>query len=461
MLDYRSLFVGMEVMTPVLGGNPRHYINLDNAASTPPLRRVQDAIQRFSELYSSVHRGTGFKSQVCTHVYEAARRKVIAFVGADHQEHVCIFGKNTTEAVNKLARRFPFKPGKDIVLVSAMEHHSNDLPWRAAAEVVHIHVLADGQLDEAHFDQLLKQYGDRIALVAITAASNVTGCLNPLRRLAQKAHTAGAQIAVDCAQFAPHRKVDLPLRDPEHLDYVSISAHKMYAPYGTGALIGRRDTFEQGEPEYRGGGEVNIVTLDRVEWAEPPERDEAGSPNTPGAVALAAAITQLEEIGMQTVAAHETELTAYALRQMIDLPGLRVYGDSDPARASQRLGVIPFNLEGIPHPKVAAVLGYEFAIGVRHGCFCAHPYILHLMEVTPDHAHQVRRSILHNDRRAVPGMVRMSFGLYNSTQDVDALVDALQHIRRGEYIGDYRQDTTSGEYHPTGWDVDYDSYFKF
>jgi cysteine desulfurase/selenocysteine lyase len=235
----------------------------------------------------------------------------------------------------------------------------------------------------------------------------------------------------------------------------------MYAPYGTGALIGRRDTFEQGEPEYRGGGEVNIVTLDRVEWAEPPERDEAGSPNTPGAVALAAAITQLEEIGMQTVAAHETELTAYALRQMIDLPGLRVYGDSDPARASQRLGVIPFNLEGIPHPKVAAVLGYEFAIGVRHGCFCAHPYILHLMEVTPDHAHQVRRSILHNDRRAVPGMVRMSFGLYNSTQDVDALVDALQHIRRGEYIGDYRQDTTSGEYHPTGWDVDYDSYFKF
>ncbi|HZU87251.1 MAG TPA: aminotransferase class V-fold PLP-dependent enzyme, partial [Anaerolineaceae bacterium] len=304
MRDYRSLYVGMDVMSPVLSGAPRRYVNLDNAASTPPLRCVQDALTRFSELYSSVHRGTGFKSQVCTHIYEEARLKVMSFVGADPREHVCIFGKNTTEAVNKLARRFPYQPGKDIVLVSAMEHHSNDLPWRAAAHVVHIHVLPDGQLDEAHFDQLLQAYAGRVALVAITAASNVTGYLNPVRRLAEKAHAAGAQIAVDCAQFAPHRKVEmLSLDVPSHFDYVTISAHKMYAPYGTGALIGRRDTFAQGEPEYRGGGEVDIVTLDSVEWSEPPERDEAGSPNTPGAVALAAAITLLEEIGMDTVAA--------------------------------------------------------------------------------------------------------------------------------------------------------------
>ncbi|HZU86831.1 MAG TPA: aminotransferase class V-fold PLP-dependent enzyme, partial [Anaerolineaceae bacterium] len=294
------------------------------------------------------------------------------------------------------------------------------------------------------------------------AASNVTGYLNPVRRLAEKAHAAGAQIAVDCAQFAPHRKVEmLSLDNPSHYDYVTISAHKMYAPYGTGALIGRRDTFAQGEPEYRGGGEVDIVTLDSVEWSEPPERDEAGSPNTPGAVALAAAITLLEEIGMDTVAAHEAELTAYALRRLQEVPGVRVYGDSDPARAEQRLGVIPFNMEGIPHPKVAAVLGYEYAIGVRHGCFCAHPYILHLMQVTPDYALQVRESILNNDRREVPGLVRMSFGLYNTTQDVDALIEALQHIRRGEYKGDYHQDTASGEYHPAGWTVNYDEYFKF
>ncbi len=462
MRDFQSLFVGMDVMAPVLGGQPRRYVNLDNAASTPPLRRVQDALARFGELYSSVHRGTGFKSQVCTHIYEEARAKVISFVGANPKEHVCIFGKNTTEAVNKLARRFPFPPGKEVVLVSAMEHHSNDLPWRAAAHVVHIHVLPDGRLDEAHFDRLLQEYAGKIALVAVTAASNVTGYLNPVRRLAEKTHAAGAQICVDCAQFAPHRKVEmLGLDDPRHFDYVTLSAHKMYAPYGTGALVGRRDTFEQGEPEYKGGGEVNIVTLDSVEWSEPPERDEAGSPNTAGAVALGAAIAQLEEIGMETVAAHEADLTEYALRRMAEVPGIHIYGDSDPAHAAQRLGVIPFNLEGIPHPKVASVLGYEFAIGVRHGCFCAHPYILHLMQVTPEHAHQVRQSILRNDRRAVPGMVRMSFGLYNSTADVDALAEALQHIRRGEYKGDYHQDTPSGEFHPEGWKIDYNEYFKF
>jgi selenocysteine lyase/cysteine desulfurase len=299
-----------------------------------------------------------------------------------------------------------------------------------------------------------------VALVAITGASNVTGFLNPIHRLAEKAHAAGAQILADCAQLAPHRKVDMrPLDDPAHLDYVTISAHKMYAPFGTGALIGRRDTFERGDPDYRGGGTVEIVTLDDVVWAEPPDRDEAGSPNTIGAVALAAAIHQLAAIGMDQVAEHEAELTEYALTQLAKIPEVHVYGDSNPANAANRLGVIPLAIKKMMHFKAAAILGYEFGIGVRSGCFCAHPYILHLLGLTQQEAEDVRKRMLANDRSDMPGLIRASFGLYNSYEDVDGLVEALAKISRGEYKGSYTQDITSGEYHPAGWQPDFERYF--
>ena len=341
-----------------------------------------------------------------------------------------------------------------------MEHHSNDLPWRAAADVVHLRLLPDGRLDEGDFDLQLKKYAGKVALVTITGASNVTGFINPVHRLAVKAHAAGAQIAVDCAQLAPHRKVNMgSLDDPAHLDYVILSAHKMYAPYGTGALVGRRDTFTQGEPDLRGGGEVKIVTVDSVLWSEPPERDEAGSPNVVGAIALAEALVQLEKIGMDAVARHEAELTEYALKKLATLPGVHIYGDADPATARDRLGVIPLNLDGFSHFLLAAILGHEFGIGVRNGCFCAHPYVLHLLQVDDRHSERVRQQILQHDRREVPGMVRISFGLYNEKSDVDAFISALEKIQRGEYHGQYVQDLPSGEFHPQGWQVQFEDFF--
>ncbi len=173
--NYRSLFVGTDTQTPLLDGSLRTYTNLDNAASTPPMKPVLDAVNKFMTYYSSVHRGTGFKSQLCTQAYEDARQSVIRFVGADTSVHTCIFGKNTTEAINKLARRFPFSPGRDIVLTSGMEHHSNDLPWRARTRTIHVGLTPDGRLDEADFDAKLEQYQESLALVTITGASNVTG----------------------------------------------------------------------------------------------------------------------------------------------------------------------------------------------------------------------------------------------------------------------------------------------
>jgi cysteine desulfurase/selenocysteine lyase len=459
--NYHSLFVGMDALTPLLNGTSRCYINFDNAASTPSLKAVQQSVDDFLVYYSSVHRGSGFKSQLSTHAYEQARQIVMDFVGANPQEHTCIFGKNTTEAINKLARRLPLEGKRKIVLTSVMEHHSNDLPWRAATQAIHIKLTTDGQLDEADFDAQLVKYSDQIALVALTGASNVTGYLNPIHRLAEKAHAVGAMFFADCAQLAPHRKTDmLPLEDPAHLDFVSLSAHKMYAPFGTGVLVGRKDVFEHGDPDMTGGGTVEIVTLDNVAWTTPPERDEAGSPNVVGAVALAAAIRQLQAVGMQAVTHHEADLTRNLLEKTANIPGLQLFGDTNPSNAEHRLGVVPLLFRHIPHFLVAAILGYEYGIGVRSGCFCAHPYILHLLGLNHAEASQVRQRMLQGDKSEMPGMVRVSFGLYNTVQEVNILIDALQKISAGKYRGKYIQDKATGEYSPAGWQADFSDYFK-
>ncbi|HLF28760.1 MAG TPA: aminotransferase class V-fold PLP-dependent enzyme [Anaerolineae bacterium] len=460
MSAVRERIVGVKQRVPLLNGETRTYLNFDNAASTPALSEVRDTVNNFLGWYSSVHRGAGFKSRIATQAYDDAREIVAKFVGANPREHVVIFGKNTTEAINKLARRFPLSK-EDVVLVSLLEHHSNDLPWRNVATVDHVTANRLGELDEADFDRKLERYAGRLKLVAITGASNVTGFLPPIHRLAEKAHAAGAQILVDGAQLAPHRPISVgALDDPAHLDYVAISAHKMYAPFGAGALIGRRDTFAHGAPDYSGGGTIEIVTVDSIEWAEPPDRDEAGSPNVVGAVALAAAAKALQAIGMTAIADHEAELTAYTLERLRAIDGVEIYGDPNPASTTSRLGVIPFNIKGLSHFLVAVILGAEFGIGVRNGCFCAHPYLLHLLGLSPEEAEDVRRQMQARDRREMPGMVRISFGMYNTAEEVDVLIDAVQRIARGKYYGRYQQDTATGEYRPVDWNPDLGRYFK-
>ncbi len=458
--NYRPLFIGLDALIPLLDGTRRSYINLDNAASTPPMKAVQKAVDDFLVYYSSVHRGSGYKSQLSTHAYEQSRQIVMDFVGANSIDHTCIFGKNTTEAINKLARRLAFDGKRNIVLTSGMEHHSNDLPWRAATQVIHVRLTPDGCLDESDFETQLLKNADRIALVALTGASNVTGYITPIHRLAEIVHSIGAMFMVDCAQLAPHRKIDLlPLDDPAHLDFISVSAHKMYAPFGTGALIGRKDVFAQGDPDVTGGGTVEIVTLDNVVWTTPPERDEAGSPNVVGAVALAAAIRQLEAVEMANVAHHEADLTSYALEKLASIEGIRVFGDNDPLNVINRLGVIPLQLQNVNHFLAAAVLGYEYGIGVRSGCFCAHPYILHLLGLSNEEAAEVRRRMVDGDKSEMPGLIRLSFGLYNTRQEVDVLIDALQHISSGNYRGKYIQEKASGEYTPLDWQPEFTRYF--
>src|SRR5262245_17775237 len=348
--------IGANSRVPLLDGTTARPINLDHAASTPALESVHATVSRFLDWYSSVHRGAGFASQLATRAYEEARAAVGSFVGARTDQHVVIFGANTTWALNKLARRIAFQPD-DIVVSTELEHHANDLPWRQVAQVVRVRVDTHGRLDEGHYIQLLRHYAGRVRLVAVSGGSNVTGMLPPIHRLAELAHAAGAEIAVDCAQLAPHRPIDIgDLDDPAHLDYIAFSGHKLYAPFGAGVLIGRRDTFAQGAPEAVGGGTVRQVTLENVTWADTPARDEAGTPNVVGAVALAAATLELRRIGLARIAAHEAALTAHALEQLQRIPGLLLYGDADPARATERLGVLPFTIESVDHRLVAAIL---------------------------------------------------------------------------------------------------------
>lgn len=443
-------FSGPDLRVPLLNGSSMRPINLDFAASTPPLLAVRSTVERLLDWYSSVHRGTGFASQICTNAYEEARAVVGTFVGANTTEHVVIFGPNTTWALNKLARRIAFAPDA-IILSTELEHHANDLPWRQVAEVIHIQTDADGQLDMHHAATLLRRYAGRVRLVAVTGGSNVTGVLPPIHRLAALAHAAGAEIVVDCAQLAPHRPIEMgALADPQHLDYIAFSGHKLYAPYGGGVLVGRRDTFADGTPDVVGGGTVRRVTSDSVEWADAPASEEAGTPNLVGAVALAAALRELEQIGFDQIIAHEVGLTAYALARLAAIPGVQIYGSADPARAHERLGVIPLSVAGVDHRLAAAVLSYEHGIAVRSGGFCAHPYVQRLLELdeagctTGEH---------------VPGLLRVSIGLATTAEDISALAHALNAVACGNHA-EYQIDPTDGSLRPCGWQSRPTAYFS-
>jgi cysteine desulfurase / selenocysteine lyase len=450
---WQDAIEGIDAKVPLLDGRLRRYTNLDNAASTPPFKAVRQAIDCFAPWYSSVHRGSGFKSRLSTHAYEAARSAVAEFVNADPERQVVIFTKHTTEALNKLSH--VLAPHRPLVLTTIMEHHANMLPWRVyAGGVRFIQVNREGILDLGHLEQLLKQApANRPRLVALAGAYNTTGYTPPIHQIARLAHQHGAQIVIDGAQLLPHRPVNLQgSGNGDEIDFLAFSSHKMYAPFGSGALVAPRNVF--GEPDELGGGIVDLVTLDRVVWTEVPEREEAGSPNVMGAVALHAAILKLQELGMDAVARHEDELTAYALRRLQEIPGLRILGSAEPI---DRVGAFSFLMAGAPGNLVAAVLAHEWGIGVRAGCFCAQPGMMHLLDIPEAERAAVEAAIIEH---ANPGAVRASLGLYNSAENIDLLCQALGAIAEGRYERSrYRLDPASGTYGPADWMPNFDAYF--
>ena len=415
--------VGGDLAVPLLGGSEARQVNLDHAASTPALEAVWRAVAEFLPWYASVHRGDGYPSRLSTARYEQARQSVRRFLGAA-SDHVVLFTRNTTDAVNLLARSCP--PGTT-VLTTAAEHHANLLPWRRYATVAELPApTSRAALLSSYRQALAESRGSGPVLVATTGASNVTGEVWPIGELAELAHRAGARIFVDAAQLAPHRPIDSSALG---LDWVALSGHKLYAPFGSGALVGSSAWLEAADPYLQGGGAVRRVGATGAELHGLPARHEAGSPNVVGAVALASACDTLGSLGMDGVAAHDRELAGSLHDVLGSVPGLttyRLWPD-----AGDVMALATFNLAGHPPAELAAVLSAEHGIAVRSGSFCAHRLLEHLV---PDGA-----PAAPGCERTLPGAVRASLGVSSSGDDLGRLGRALRTVAAGGTRGRYRQ----------------------
>ncbi len=433
--------VGDDIVVPCVDGRERRYLSFDAAASTGALSAVAQRVEEFVPWYSSVHRGAGLKSRYATARYEEARTAALRFAGrpADGRD-VAIICRNTTEAINHLAYRLRLERD-DVVVTTVVEHHANLLPWARLCRRRFVECERDGTFSvDAVMAALDGSPPPR--LLAVTGASNVTGWLPPVEEIIAAAHDRGVPVLVDAAQLSPHR----PL--PSTADYLAWSGHKMYAPFGAGVLLGPRESFAHGDPFLAGGGAVDLVDLDEVVWTDPPEREEAGSPNVVGAVALAAAIDELGRIGWGVIGEHDRDLAARLRSGLAAIDGISLLG---PDLSTRTLPLATFTLAGMHHTLVAARLSAEFGIGVRHGCFCAHPYLLRLLHLSPQRVARYREAVLEGDRRDMPGAVRASAGLFTSAADVDRLLAAVGDIASGRPAPvAYAQDPNTGDYWPEG-----------
>lgn len=397
--------VGAETPVPLVTGGQGPYANLDHAASAPALTAVRDVVEEFLPYYASVHRGAGYASMVSTRAYERSREVVRQFVGARSDDAV-LFTRNTTDSLNLLAHCLP--AGTNVVAFES-EHHADLLPWRH-------HPLTQLIAPSSPTDAVAK-VGLALStlsgptLVCVTGASNVTGELWPIKQLVRVAHSYGARVLLDAAQLLPHRDVDIQALG---VDYVAFSGHKLYAPYGAGALVGRQDWLAEAEPYLAGGGASKLVEAGGVQWQGLPERQEAGSPNVVGAVALAAACRTLRDAGRQRLTEHEDTLTRRLCAGLAGVPGVTVlslFGDGHP-----RVGTVAFTVAGHEPGLVAAALSAEYGIGVRDGLFCAHLLTKRLL----------RRAARNGDSHG--NALRASLGLATTTEHIDRLVRALHEL---------------------------------
>ncbi len=396
-LDVASLRREFPILARTQHGRPLAY--LDSAATAQKPRAVIDAVTRFyEESYASVHRGVYELSVNATRLYEEAREKLRAFLGARDAREI-VFVRNATEAINLVAwswGRRNVRAG-DEVLVTEMEHHANIVPWQMLCEEqgARLRVLPirdDGTLALEALPALLSA---RTRLVAVAHVSNVLGTINPVREIVALAHERGVPVLVDGAQAAPRLPVDVAALG---CDFYAVSGHKLYGPSGIGALYARAELLEHMPPWQGGGSMIESVSFDKTSYAGIPTRFEAGSPNAEGAVGLAAALDWLSGIGMQRVAQHEAELLDYGTRLLDSIPGVRIYG-----RAAAKTGVLAFTLRGVHAHDLGTVLDGE-GVAVRAGHHCAQP----LME-----------------RYGVAAMARASLGVYNDREDLDRLAHGV------------------------------------
>lgn len=378
-------------------------VYLDNAATTQKPRAVLEAIDHYyTFLNSNIHRGVHTLSELATKEYEAVRTKTARFLHAADSREI-IFVRGATEAINLVAQTFGRMriSAGDEMIVSAMEHHSNIVPWQMLCEEKHAHlrVLPMDDTGELQLDKLAPLLTPRTRLVCVTQISNALGTVNPVKEITTMAHRQGIPVLVDGAQAAPHLPIDV--RDLG-CDFYAFSGHKLYGPTGIGALWGRLDLLEA-MPPYQGGGEMILsVSFEKTTYNKVPHKFEAGTPHISGVIGLGAAIDYLSHVGWEALTSHEHDLLTYATAALRDLPELRIVGT-----AREKAGVISFVMEGIHPHDIGTILDRE-GIAIRTGHHCAQPVM---------------------ERFGIPATARASFALYNTRQDVDALVSTLHKVK--------------------------------
>lgn len=423
----RDLFVGLDEKVCDSNGDCIDGINFDNAATTPPIKSSIKFIEELSKNYASIGRGTGQKAEITTNLYKESKNFLINFFNIKNKDkYVVIYVNNTTEGINKLAKTL-IKSPDEVVLTSRMEHHSNDLPWRKRGNVDYIEVDEKGRLKVEELEEKLRINSGKIKYVSLTGASNVTGYINDIHFIAKIVHKYGAKLIVDGAQLVPHKKVDISGdTDDEQIDFLVFSSHKIYSPFGIGVIIGLREDFINAEPDYLGGGTVELVLDNEVRYLLPPDKNEAGTPNFLGVMSLINSLKFINDIGYDYIEKHEKLLLTHSIDGMKKIPKIINYGDIN--NISDRLGIITFNLENIYHHDLANILAKKKGISVRHGWFCAHPYCRRLMNVSEDEA----KEFLENPKKQMLGMVRASFALYNSIDEIDIFLNVLEDISLGK-----------------------------
>ena len=425
--NIKDLFIGLDEKVCDSNGHCIDGINFDNAATTPPIKSSIEYIEKLSNTYASIGRGTGQKAEITTSLYKESKNFLMNFFNIkDKEKYVVIYVNNTTEGINKLAKTLRKEPD-EIILTSRMEHHSNDLPWRNRGKVEYIEVDENGRLKIEELEEKLKTNYGRVKYVSLTGASNVTGYINDIHFIAKLVHKYSAKLIVDGAQLAPHRKVNISGNsDNEQIDFFVFSSHKIYSPFGVGAIIGLKEDFLNSNPDYLGGGTVDLVLDNEVTYLPPPDKNEAGTQNFLGVMALINSLRVIDKIGYDYIEKHEKILLDHTIKGFNSIPKLINYGDTKDL--SDRLGIATFNLENMYHHDVAETLAKKKGISVRHGWFCAHPYCRRLMNVSEADA----KEFLENPTKKMLGMVRVSFALYNSIDEVNMFLNVLEDISLGK-----------------------------
>ncbi|MDM1367529.1 cysteine desulfurase [Myroides marinus] len=397
MLDIKAIRQDFPILTQTVNGKPLVYF--DNAATAQKPRVVEEAIVKYYEtINANIHRGVHTLSQLATDAYEEARKKVQTHMNAKHDYEV-LFTAGTTFGINLVASGFgSLLKADDEVLISAMEHHSNIVPWqfaceRSGATLKVIPMNQNGELIMEEFDKLLTP---NTKVVAVTHISNALGTINPIKEIIKKAHKVGAAVLIDGAQATPHIKPDVQNLD---CDFYVFSGHKVCGPTGTGVLYGKEEWLNK-LPPYQGGGEmIKTVTFEKTTYACLPHKFEAGTPNIAGGIVLGVALDYLNEVGFDNIAAYEHELLEYGTKRLSEIEGLKIIGT-----AKEKTSVISFNLEGI-HPYDVGVIVDKLGVAVRTGHHCTQPIM---------------------DFFGIPGTIRASFSFYNTKEEIDVLVEAVK-----------------------------------